>query len=122
MTINISEPSPIIPSSGSNSVGSAMFMLREIGGPGPVKSAIFRAAKLTGLPHVRVWNIFYGKARRIEEHEFQQIQQAWGSADERARRDLIELKSKIARLEARLAMADTRVRSPYINFYRGAFR
>jgi hypothetical protein len=116
------EPSPSLLPDGSNLVGAAMYMLKEIGGPGPVKSAIFRAAKLTGLPHVRVWNIFYGKARRITEYEMQKITTIWGTEDERAKRDLIELKSKIARLEARLAMADARVRSPHINFYRGALR
>ena len=116
------EPSPSLLPDGSNPVGTAMYMLKEIGGPGPIKSAIFRAAKLTGLPYGRVWNVWYGKARRIEDHEFQKITTAWGSADERARRDLIELKSKIARLEARLAMADARIRSPHIAFYRGALR
>ena len=116
------EPSPSLLPDGSNSVGTAMYMLKEIGGPGPIKSAIFRASKLSGLPYTRTWNIWYGKALRVEEHELQQITTAWGTEDERLRRDIIELKSKIARLEARLAMADARVRSPHINFYRGALR
>lgn len=54
--------------------------LRELAEPRPVgdriKAAISRAARATGLPYARAFNVWYGRARRIDAHEAQQIRDA----------------------------------------------
>ena len=89
-------------------------MLRALSDPGArTKVAIDQAARRSGLHYWRVFDIWYGKARRIEPHEIENIKQALDAkndqarADERATRDELQaLKSRIARLEARLAAED----------------
>jgi hypothetical protein len=93
-------------------------MLRALSDPGArTKVAIDQAARRSGLHYWRVFDIWYGKARRIEPHEIEKIKQALDAkndqarADERATRDELQaLKSRIARLEARLAAEDEDVR------------
>jgi hypothetical protein len=88
-------------------------MLRALTEPWPAgertKRAIDRAAQLTGLSYWRVFDIWYGKARRIEPHEIENIKQALDAKNERERTneqatrdELRTLKLRIARLEARL--------------------
>jgi hypothetical protein len=89
-------------------------MLRAQSDPGArTMVAIDQAARRSGLNYWRAFDIWYGKARRIEPHETEKIKQALDAkndqarADERATRDEIQaLKSRIARLEARLAAED----------------
>ena len=89
-------------------------MLRALSDPGArTKVAIDQAARRSGLHYWRAFDIWYGKARRIEPHEIKNIKQALDAkndqarADERATRDELQaLKSRIARLEARLAAED----------------
>ena len=89
-------------------------MLRALSDPGArTKVAIDQAARRSGLHYWRAFDIWYGKARRIEPHEIEKIKQALDAkndqarADERATRDELQaLKSRIARLEARLAAED----------------
>lgn len=81
--------------------------LQELSEPWPkggrVKSAINRAAKLAGLSYWRCYEIWYGRARRIEPHELQLIADAIQKKQERdARNELHALKTRIAILEARL--------------------
>jgi hypothetical protein len=82
--------------------------LRELAGPGEagdrIKAAIARAAKRAGLSYWRTFDIWYGKARRIEEAERTRIAEAL----ERRRREaavheLHDIKIRIARIEALLA-------------------
>ena len=89
-------------------------MLRALSDPGArTKVAIDQAARRSGLHYWRAFDIWYGKARRIEPHEIENIKTALDAkneqkrADERAARDeLQDLKLRIARLEARLAAED----------------
>ena len=89
-------------------------MLRALSDPGArTKVAIDQAARRSGLHYWRAFDIWYGKARRIEPHEIENIKQALDAKNERERADerdtrneLQALKSRIARLEARLAAED----------------
>lgn len=94
----------------------AQAMLRALAEPWPpgdrVKAAIARAARLAGLTYWRAFDIWYGKARRVESAEQAQIAEALDRRrKEAARHELHELRVRIERLEALLAMADPDVRS-----------
>jgi hypothetical protein len=91
---------------------NAAALLRQLSEPWSsgerVKTAIWRAAELSGLNYWRAFDIWYGKARRIEPHEIEQIKQALKTKHQKAAVDeLVELKKRIARLEIRLAAGDT---------------
>jgi hypothetical protein len=81
--------------------------LRELSEPWPsgdrVKTAIARAAHLSGLSYWRAFDVWYRKARRIEQFEQDQITEALRIKRERnAANELHDLKIRIARLEASL--------------------
>lgn len=86
-------------------------MLRELSEPWPsggrVKAAIDRAARRAGLSYWRAFDIWYGKARRIEDFERVQIAEAVETKrKEAARNELHELKTRLARLESLLVQTD----------------
>ena len=90
---------------GPNSVPT--LQLHQLSEPWPkgdrVKSAINRVSKLVGLPYWRAYEIWYGRARRIEPHELQLIAAAIQKKNEEdARNELQSLKKRISILEARL--------------------
>jgi hypothetical protein len=89
-------------------------MLRALSEPGQqVKAAMYDAAELTGLRYWRIFDIWYRKARRVEQHEVEKIRDAWRDKRERAaREELHELKRRIERLEARLSQDSTMVYRP----------
>jgi hypothetical protein len=73
----------------------------------PVKAAIHRAARQAGLSYWRAFDIWYGKARRIEHFEEMQIEQALRKRRKVvAHNELSELKARIARLENLLLESD----------------
>lgn len=85
--------------------------LRELSQPwemgDKIKAAIERAARRAGLPYWRTFDIWYGKARRIEDFERAQITQALRKKRrEAARNELHELRVRLARLESLLARDD----------------
>lgn len=93
--------------------------LRELSEPWSdgekIKTAIDRAAKLTGLNYWRAFDIWYGKARRIEGFEIEQIAKAIEAKNEKdARNELRDLKARITRMEALLASGDSHFHSPSI--------
>ena len=97
--------------------------LRELSEPWPsgelVKVAIDRASRLAGLSYWRTFDIWYGKARRVEDYEIDKIQEALRIKNERAaRNELHDLKLRLARLEASLAAGDAEFYSPHIDAYR----
>ena len=84
--------------------------LRELAQPlsfgDPVKAAIDRAARRSGLSYWRAFDIWYGKARRVEPDECVRINEAlFKRREEAARHELHDLKTRIARLEALLSRA-----------------
>lgn len=90
----------------------ASLMLRELSypwAPGEyVKSAIGRAASLARLQYWRAFDIWYRKARKIEDYEIAQIAEALRIKNEKAaRNELHQAKLILARLEARLNSGDT---------------
>lgn len=85
--------------------------LHELSKPRPggekVKVAIQRAAKLAGLQYWRAFDIWYRKARRIEEFEATAIAQAIEDKNARdARNELADLRLRLNRLEALLSQTD----------------
>ena len=95
----------------------ASVYLRELSEPWPsgdrIKVAIGRAASAAGLSYWRAFDIWYGKARRVEDYENQQIAEAIRIKRERAAgNELHELKLRLARLEAALAAGSTNFHSP----------
>jgi hypothetical protein len=91
-----------------NSLGEHLRELAEPYPPGDrIKAAIDRAARRIGLTYWRTFDLWYGKARRVEPHEQLAIAEALErKRREAARNELHELQIRIARLEARLAQTD----------------
>lgn len=82
--------------------------LRELSEPRPVgdlvKSAIGRASRVVDLPYWRTFDIWYGKARRIDDHEARRIEQALQSKrEEAARNEIHDLRTRLLRIESRVA-------------------
>jgi len=82
--------------------------LKELAEPRPVgdlvKAAIGRAARITGLSYTRAFDVWYGKARRIDAHEANRIEQALqNKREEEARNELQDLRMRLLKMESRLA-------------------
>lgn len=89
-------------------MSDAATMLRELSEPWAsgekMKSALQRASRLSGLHYWRAFDIWYRKARRVEPEEVAQIEEALRLKNEKAaRNELHDLKTRIAKLEARLS-------------------
>jgi len=89
----------------------AVAALHELSEPWPsgskVKSAIDRAARRVGLSYWRAFDIWYGKARKIDQAECELIAAALSEKrKEAARNELHELRTRLVKLEAILARAD----------------
>ena len=85
--------------------------LRELSEPwergDKVKAAISRAARAADLTYWRAFDIWYGKARRIEPDETARIQAALRRrSEEHARNEFHDLRTRLLRLEARLLSTD----------------
>lgn len=82
--------------------------LRELGEPlHPVKAAIDRAARAAGLPRWRTFDLWYGKARRIEPFEQAAVAAALDrKRREAARNELHELRTRLLRLESLMVQSD----------------
>lgn len=90
---------------------NAADALRELAEPWPsgssVKEAINRASRLSRLSYWRCSDIWYRKARRIDAAEMTAIGDAVAHKREKeARNELQELRTRLAKLEARLATTD----------------
>lgn len=82
--------------------------------------AIERAARASGLPYWRCWNIWYGKARHVAPHEYEQV----AAALERHRklvaaREVHELRGRLVRLESLLVQIDPEFHRDQIAALRG---
>lgn len=92
-------------------VSTASDLLRELSLPWSageyVKQAIDRTARMAKLEYWRAFDLWYRKARKVEEYELDQIKEALRIKNERAaRNELHEAKLILARLEARLNSGD----------------
>lgn len=86
-------------------------MLRELALPKPegdkFNFAIRRAASACGLEYWRTYDIWYGKARRIDAHEADQIKEALRIKREKAlANEFHDLKARIAKFESMLLIQD----------------
>lgn len=101
--------------------------LRELAEPRPggdlVKRAIDRAARSAGLTYTRAFDVWYGKARRIEAHEAQQIEEALQSKrEEEARNELHDLRTRLLKMESRIAAETANSRSSLVREAGGELR
>ena len=108
-------------------MSDAALMLRELSEPWTsgerMKSVLDRTARLAKLTYWSTSDIWYRKARRVEQHELEQIAEALRIKKERAaRNEFHELKTRLARLEASLSARDENFHSPDINFVREQMR
>lgn len=70
-----------------------------------IKTRISRAARTVGLPYWRTFDLWYGKARRIEAHELEAIRAARDAKLlEDARAEYRSLRQRIAACEAALGL------------------
>lgn len=88
--------------------------LRELAEPRPIgdsiKVAILRAARAVGIPYARTFNIWYGRARRIDAHEAAQITEALRIKREKAAaNEYYDLKTRLAKLESLLVQTNPNV-------------
>lgn len=82
--------------------------MKELAEPRPVgdsvKAAIVRVARITGIPYPRSFNIWYGRARRIDAHEAALIEQALQTKrEEEVRNEIHDLRTRLLKMESRLA-------------------
>lgn len=101
------------------SVGSEL--LKELSRPWLetewLKRRIERAARSAGMTYWRAFDVWYCKARRIEQFELDQIREAVKAKREReAKNELHDLKLRLARLEASLAAGDADFHRPSIDY------
>lgn len=101
--------------------------LRELAAPitrsEKISVAIERAARLSGLEPWRAFNIWYGKAKRVEEAERQAVKVALAKKQrEAARNEFHELKTRLAILESRLNQIDPDFHRPEIDAAREQMR
>ena len=83
------------------------------------KVLIHKAAKAAGLEYFRARAIWYGYARRIEQHEYEQIKSAHIKRHLKVARDVRqELDSIISSLEGLLCSTDEEFRRPHIDALR----
>jgi hypothetical protein len=112
---------------GATKMTDAALMLRELSQPWAsgerIKSVLDRTSRLARLTYWRTYDIWYGKARRIEPHEIEQIAEALRIKNEKAaRNEFHELKVRLARLEASLSSRDPDFHSPSTDYARDALR
>lgn len=92
-------------------MSDAATMLRELSEPWSagerMKSVLDRTHRMCGLSYWRTFDLWYRKARKVEDYEIAQIAEALRIKNERAaRNELHQAKLILARLEARLNAGD----------------
>ena len=88
-----------------------------------VEAIIDRTARLAELSYSRCYEIYYGRARRIEPEEIARIELALDKKTRKdARHELSELRLRIEILEARFAQTDPDFHREDINALRQGMR
>ncbi len=92
--------------------------LSEPWAPGDrVKAAIQRAARLSGLSYWRCFDIWYGKARRVDPAEVVAINDALDKKrTAETRNELAQLRLRLAKLESLLVQTDPDFHRPAVDF------
>lgn len=80
------------------------------------KQALERVARHLGFSYWRAFDIWYGKARRIEDHEYTALAEATHKKNSKdIRHELQDLRIRIARLESTLNSGDAEFHSPTLD-------
>lgn len=108
-------------------MSDASVLLRELSEPWAagerMKSVLDRTSRMARLSYWRTFDIWYRKARRVEDYEVAQIKEALRIKREKAaRNELHELKFRLAKLEASLSARDPDFHSPDVDFSREQLR
>jgi hypothetical protein len=86
-----------------------------------MKTVLERVSQLSGLPYWRCSDLWYGKAKRVEQFEMDAIADALQRKRElEARNELAELRDRISRMEAYCNSIDPSFHRPQIDFMRKA--
>lgn len=100
----------------------AQGKLRLLAEPAPagdrVKRAIARAAWHAGLTYWRAYDIWYGKARRIDADELSAILAAGTAKKREARDDLLNLAEDFSILAERVSRVDPEMAGPFADAMR----
>jgi hypothetical protein len=106
----------------SATYSEALSGLRRLAEPRPagdrVKSAIARAARRAGLTYWRAYDIWYGKARRIDADELSAIVAAGTAKKREARDDLLNLAEDFSILAERVSRVDPEMAGPFADAMR----
>lgn len=107
--------------------GDASAALQELAEPSTrgdrVKAAIARAARLSGLSYWRTFDLWYRKARRVEDFEIDAINGALArKRAEETRNELQELRLRLTRLETALVLSDEEFHREDIDQVRACLR
>ena len=91
--------------------------LRRLATPNPendrIKTAIGRAARRAGLSYWRAYDLWYGKARRVDATELIAIRAAQRSKSKEAQNDLLALAADFTALAERASRADPEMAGPW---------
>jgi hypothetical protein len=88
-----------------------------------IVAIIERCASLAGLSYSRAFEIYYGRARRIEHAELARISEALVRKNQLdARNELSELRRRLDRLESLLVQTDENFHSPTVDLVRAQVR
>lgn len=98
---------------------AAQGLKRIARSPEPTKTRIARAARAVGISYWRAFDLWYGKARRIDAAEMDAIRRAEMEA---ARAEYRELVARIERLDAALRLSDPEFDRPLAHADRKAAR
>jgi hypothetical protein len=72
-----------------------------------IKAAIDRAARRAGLSYWRTYDLWYGKARRVEDYEREKVAAALAEKKRlETRNEVQNLRKRLEILESRLAQVD----------------
>lgn len=88
-----------------------------------IVTIIERCARLAGLSYSRCYEIYYGRARRIEPEEIARISEALDRKNQKdARNELSELRLRLLRLENLLLQTDEEFHRPTADLLRQQVR
>lgn len=96
--------------------------LRSIAGillPGEkTKTVIDRVSALVGLSYWRTFDLWYGKARRVEDYEIEKIQNALARKElERLENDVQNWRTALAKADAKIAQIRADIARPRLDLF-----
>lgn len=100
-----------------------VFLSEPRPGGEKIKTAVDRAARRAKLTYWRAFDIWYRKARRVEDYEIDAIIQAAEAKNSKEiREEVYELRNRLARIESLLVAQDPEFHRPSIDHARAMVR